>query len=215
MYSIKKCYRTNTSTYWSTPHRGLNILLPVFEELSKKYDTLELDVFSSFNLYGWPEKDKDYEELFDVCRNHPKINYHGTVDNTILREAIKDIHILAYPNTWEETSCITLLEAMSGGCLAVHPNYGALPETAANWTLQYQYDERPNNHAAVLHSCLDTAITEFWSDSVQSRIASAKPYTDLFYNWNHRINQWEAFLTSLLDEPRELPKKVYRFDSRG
>ena len=201
--------------YWSTPHRGLNILLPVFEELSKKYDTLELDVFSSFNLYGWSEKDKDYEELFDVCKNHPKINYHGTVDNIKLREAIKDIHILAYPNTWEETSCITLLEAMSGGCLAVHPNYGALPETAANWTLQYQYDERPNNHAAVLHSCLDTAITEFWSDSVQSRIASAKPYTDLFYNWNHRINQWEAFLTSLLNEPRELPKKVYRFDSRG
>ena len=49
--------------YWSTPHRGLNILIPVFEKLQKKYDNIELDVFSSFNLYGWPERDAQYEDF--------------------------------------------------------------------------------------------------------------------------------------------------------
>lgn len=199
--------------YWSTPHRGLNILLPVFTELCKKYDNIELDVFSSFNLYGWADRDKDFKELIDSCKDHPKINYHGTVSNDKLRNAIKDIHILAYPCTWEETSCITLLEAMSGGCLAVHPNLGALYETSANWSLMYQFDERPNYHAGVFHSCLDTAISDYWSDSIQSRLASTKPYVDLFYSWEIRLRQWEAFLTSLLNEPRELPKRVLRFGS--
>ena len=61
--------------YWSTPHRGLEILVPVFTKLAEKYENLELDVFSSFQLYGWKERDKQYEAVFDICKNHPKINY--------------------------------------------------------------------------------------------------------------------------------------------
>ena len=39
--------------YWSTPHRGLNILLPVFDALHKEFPDIQLDVFSSYKLYGW------------------------------------------------------------------------------------------------------------------------------------------------------------------
>ena len=38
--------------YWSTPHRGLNILVPVFSKLCETYDNIELDVYSSFKIYG-------------------------------------------------------------------------------------------------------------------------------------------------------------------
>jgi len=41
---------------------------------------------------------------------------------------------------------------------------------------------------------------------VQSRIQSQKSYANIFYNWQLRSFQWEQFLISLLDEPRELPK---------
>jgi glycosyltransferase involved in cell wall biosynthesis len=199
--------------YWSTPHRGLNILLPVFEKLAEDFD-VELNVFSSFKLYGWEDKDKEFEVLFDQARKHPKINYHGTVSNEVIRENIKNIHILAYPSIWPETSCITLLEAMSGGCLPVHSNLGALPETAANWNLMYNFDERPNDHAGLFYSCLRSAVEEINEDQVQARLRSAKSYTDLFYGWNGRIEQWNMLLNSLLNEPRELPKEVFRYSSR-
>ena len=39
--------------YHTTPHRGLEILIPVFEKLSEKYDNIHLDVYSSFKIYGW------------------------------------------------------------------------------------------------------------------------------------------------------------------
>lgn len=199
--------------YWSTPHRGLAILVPVFEKLCEKYDNIELDVFSSFNIYGWGERDKDFEPLFDKCKNHPKINYHGSVPNDKIREALKGIHILAYPSIWPETSCLTLMEAMSAGCLCVHSNLAALPETSANWTIQYQFNEDLNNHAITFYNALDVSIDNLYSEDIQSRIQSQMSYANVFYNWEIRQRQWDAYLKSLLDEDRAFPKRTFSYTS--
>ncbi len=49
-------------------------------------------------------------------------------------------------------------------------------------------------------------IESFFNEGVQSRLMSQKSYANVFYNWQLRSFQWEQFLVSLLDEPRELPK---------
>ena len=192
--------------YWATPHRGLNILVPVFQKLCEKYDNIELDVYSSFNLYGWADRDEQYKSLFDACEADPKINYHGTVSNEVLRENLKNTHILAYPSTWPETSCICLMEAMSAGLLCVHPNYAALFETGANWTNMYQWHDDINEHASHFYAALSASIESYHAEGIQSRLASQQSYANVFYNWHLRSFQWESFLASLLDEPRELPK---------
>jgi glycosyltransferase involved in cell wall biosynthesis len=192
--------------YWATPHRGLNILVPVFQKLCEKYDNIELDVYSSFKLYGWEDQDKQFQPLFDACEADPKINYHGTVPNEELRERLKETHIFAYPSTWPETSCICLMEAMSAGLLCVHPNFAALYETGANWTNMYQWNEDPNTHASHFYAALDASIESISNEGVQSRLMSQKSYANVFYNWQLRSFQWEQFLISLLDEPRALPK---------
>lgn len=192
--------------YWSTPHRGLSILVPVFSELCKKYDNLELDVYSSFKIYGWEERDNQFKDLFAACEDHPKINYHGSVSNEVLRENLKKTHILAYPNIWPETSCITLMEAMSAGILAVHPNFAALPETAANWTYMYQWTDDMNQHASIFYNVLDNAIINLSNEQLQVQLQAQKSYADGFYNWVGREFQWKALLTSLLNEPRAISK---------
>lgn len=192
--------------YWSTPHRGLDILVPVFNKLAEDHD-IELDVYSSFNLYGWPDRDEAFQQLFDQCREHPKINYHGAVDNNIIREALTKTHILAYPNTWLETSCMVLMEAMSAKMLCVHPNYGALPETAANWTHSYQYHEDKNAHAGVFYKVLGNAIEQY-NPKELGLLEPMKGYADIFYTWNGRQFQWLEFLKSLASLPREIPKDV-------
>lgn len=200
--------------YWSTPHRGLDILVPVFEKLSEKYPKLELEVFSSFNLYGWPERDKEFEGLFERCKANPKIKYHGSVENKIIRESLRRIHIMAYPATWIETSCLCLMEAMSAKCLAIHPNLGALYETAANWTYMYQFHEDPNKHANLFYNILDQTIDKYWEKELQSRVASTKTFTDIFYNWEYRKRQWEGLLEALKDEPTELQVEKPTFHYR-
>lgn len=61
--------------YHTTPHRGLEILVPVFEKLQEKHSNLSLEVFSSFKAYGWDERDKPYEHYLNSLRktNMPHI----------------------------------------------------------------------------------------------------------------------------------------------
>lgn len=196
-----------TLGYWSTPHRGLELLVPVFEKLCEKHDNIELEVFSSFKLYGWEQRDEPFQPLYEHMKQNPKIHYHGTVKNEDIRTAIRKIHILAYPSVWIESSCLVLMEAMSGKCLPIHPNLGALYETSANWSYMYQWHEDPNKHASVFYNILDQAIETYWENDLQSRISSMKSYTDIFYNWEYRAAQWEGLLKALENEPTKIEEK--------
>ena len=186
--------------YHTTPHRGLEILIPVFEKLAEKYDNIELDVFSSFKIYGWEHRDEDFKQLFDACRNHPKINYHGTAPNEVIRETLKQSHIFAYPSIWVETSCISLMEAMTSECLCVHPNYGALYETAGGTTMMYQMQDKMHDHANAFYSQLDNAIELLNTqdhEMLRNFKGVQKGYADLRYNWERVTNVWTNLLTNL------------------
>ena len=188
--------------YHSTPHRGLELLVPVFEHLCRRYRNVELHVYSSFRLYGMEQDDAEFEDLFRRCRAHPQIRYCGTQPNTVVRQALAEAHIFAYPSIWPETSCLCLMEAMSAGCLCVHSNFGALYETAANWTWSYQFQEQSQAHAEVLYDNLACAIETFWSEPLQGRLSRQKAYADEFYAWTTRIPQWDRFLRGVLAERR-------------
>lgn len=200
--------------YWSTPHRGLQILVPVFNKLRETHGSkIELDVYSSFGLYGWEQKDKEFEELFDKCRNSEGINYHGAVDNSIIRENIKDIHILAYPSIWSETSCMVLMEAMAAGLNCVHPNFGALYETAVGLTNMYQFHEDINKHAGLFYHVLNSAIENHFDEGNQSKLGLQSTYANAFYTWDTRKTQWKYLLQSLINVDRSLPKKKFSYSS--
>ena len=183
--------------YTPTPHRGLAILLPVFEELAKKYSNIHLHVFSSFKLYGWAERDAEYTALFNRCKDHKQITYHGTVTNKELMHFLAtEAHVFAYPSIWQETSCLCLIEAMSAGLVAVHPNYAALPETSGGLTAMYQWDEDLQEHARAFSTVLETVI-ESYSSEFFPYIARNKTYADSKYNWDMLKYKWEALLTTL------------------
>lgn len=186
--------------YTPTPHRGLEILVPVYEKLSEKWgDKVHLDVYSSFKIYGWDERDKPYQHLYDKLDKLEHATYHGSVSNDEVREAIKKAHIFAYPSIWLETSCMCLMEAMSGGLICVHPNFGALYETAANYTFMYQWQENLNAHANLFYTCLDNAIAtvESHTEDLALHLNMQRVYAQMFYSWNSRKSHWEQFLTSL------------------
>lgn len=198
--------------YHTTPHRGLSILVPVFQKLNETFDNIELDVYSSFKIYGWEQRDEQFKSLFKECENTPNINYHGSVSNEEIREALKKSNIFAYPSIWPETSCLSLIEAMSSGNICVHPNLAALYETAANWTHMYQWTNDSNEHANMFYSVLRSAIEEIINspeENYHNKIMTQKSYTDVFFNWNIRKMQWEAMLSSLLNMPREFPKEQF------
>lgn len=189
--------------YHTTPHRGLELLVPVFERIAEMYPKAHLHVYSSFEAYGWPERDEPYKDLFKAIENHPQMTYYGYRPNEEVREALKKAHIFAYPSIWQETSCIALMEAMSAGCMCVHSNLAALFETAANWTYQYAYSENPQEHVNTFGSCLIEAIELYLNKEKQpilaQRLQMQKVYADSFYGWSSRQIEWVGLLTSLLE----------------
>jgi UDP-glucose:(glucosyl)LPS alpha-1,2-glucosyltransferase len=192
--------------YHTTPHRGLNILVSVFEKLAEDFkDKIHLDVYSSFEIYGWKERDEPFQELFQKIKDHPQMSYHGTVSNEEVRAALVKAHIFAYPSTWPETSCICLMEAMSAGLLCVHPNYAALPETAANLTWMYQWHENQNAHAQIFYEMMKEAINHIGKTEQDPKIRMASEYANIFYGKQLRTQQWLNFLRSIENEPTALP----------
>ena len=186
--------------YHTTPHRGLQLLVPAFVELCKRHDDITLDVYSSFKIYGWEDRDAQYQELFDICRNHPNIKYHGTVSNDEIREALLSADIFAYPSIWKETSCLSLIEAMSAGLLCIHPNLAALSETSMGLTWMYQWNEDANAHAGgfmqVLHQGIEVMRNQ--REAIEADLKLQKIQVDRVHGWNNKANEWKALLESII-----------------
>ena len=188
--------------YHTTPHRGLEILVPVFKKLCELHDNIHLDVYSSFNVYGWQDADIPYQFLFDECRNHPNITYHGAVSNEKVREALIESHIYAYPCIWRETSCLSVIEAMSAKNVVVCPNLAVLPETCSNFAMMYPFNDDKNAHARQFAHTLNNAI-----NNVNDNYAGLTPYLDFqkqyfdyFFGWEGRKAEWAGLFNQLLEQ---------------
>lgn len=186
--------------YHSAPDRGLAVLVPVFEHLAAHHTDIELDVFSSFSLYGWAKRDEPYRSLFERCVAHPRIRYHGAQSNATVRLALCESDIFAYPNLEPETSCIAAIEAMSAGCLTVCAAYGGLPETCANFARLYPFAEDMQVHASRFAHVLDHEIRSVRERRAENERLRAQQvdYFNHFYAWDRRILEWNSYLRGLL-----------------
>jgi glycosyltransferase involved in cell wall biosynthesis len=116
-------------SYTSTPFRGLDLLVPVFVAARVEFPDAELEVFSSMKVYQQDEPADEYKVLYDQCRATPGLRYVGSLPQPRLADALISASLLAYPNTWAETSCIAVMEALAAGLFVVTTDFGALAET--------------------------------------------------------------------------------------
>ena len=123
-----------------TPWRGLSVLLGAMQLV--KNPLISLDVYSSTEVYGkafHDHNDHHYHDLYNQAKKLPNVNYIGYRPNEYIKEHLKDYRLFVYPSIWEETSCISLLEAMAAGLYCVTTNYGALYETGAEFPMYVPY----------------------------------------------------------------------------
>lgn len=202
--AVEKRYEAeekNTETirfiYHTTPHRGLELVYPVIDALSKEYPNIHLDVYSSFAIYGWVNRDEPYVDLFTKIHEHPNMTYHGSVPNDQVLEALDKANIFLYPSIWKETSCIALIEAIKSGCVCIHPNFGALPETASNATIMYDYDEDASRHANLAYAITKSVLEHQKNDP---HFLNRFSRSDRFGLVPNDINTFQNLWTKLLRE---------------
>lgn len=123
--------------YSSTPYRGLALLPELFARIQASHIDAELHVYSGLKVYEGPGNqhvalERQCAPIFDQLRSMPGCFVHGNVPQHQLAKEFMRCGILAYPNTFDETSCITVMEAMAGGCVPITSRRGGLPETVGD-----------------------------------------------------------------------------------
>ncbi len=121
--------------YTSTPFRGLDVLLTLYPLVHEALPSTSLQVFSSMQVYQKAAPDDPYGRLYELCRTTPGVDYRGSVPQPELAAALRGAAVLAYPNTFAETSCIAVMEAIAAGLVVVTSELGALPETCGGYAV--------------------------------------------------------------------------------
>lgn len=178
--------------YTSTPHRGLELLYPAFEQLAETRPNLWLTVYSSFDLYGWEARDGKYSDLFSKLKNHPRCTYSKSIPNNDLRTELLKHDIFVLPSIWKETSCLCLIEAMCAGLKCVHSSLAALPETSCGSTVMYDYYENNDIHVNELYIQLEQMVDSHTHSDFESVVTLNKrfDFTDPIY-----LKKWIDVLT--------------------
>ena len=190
-----------------TPWRGLNVMLATMQHI--KNPNIELDVYSSCEVYGQSFKeanDKYYQELYEQAKQLPNVNYIGYKPNEYIKENLHKYHIFAYPNIWEETFCISALEAMAAGCYVITTNFGALYETCAEFSSYIPYQKNYLNLANNFAYAIEAAASRLNSEGVKKHLQFQIDYVNQYYNWNKQGNAWTRFLQGALDARQSMGK---------
>jgi glycosyltransferase involved in cell wall biosynthesis len=199
---VKKKSEINTNKkikicYTSTPWRGLDVLLKAWELLNPK--NCELHIFSSCKIYGkeFAKEDSKYEFLYDWCKKLSNVVYRGSIPNNELRNEISEFDILAYPNTFEETSCISVIEALSAGLRVITTTLGSLPETTEGWAKTYSYVEEREKHAQIFSKILSEEIDKFRKGELTEQLLLQSEIYSKRWHWDERIKDWIYFLNTM------------------
>jgi glycosyltransferase involved in cell wall biosynthesis len=123
--------------YSSTPYRGLVHLIEIFKGIKVKIPDAEFCVCSGYTVYqgAGAIPHKQLEELEIIRQQLEKIDgviWKGNILQAELAKEMLQSGIYAYPCTFAETSCISIMEAKASGTVPVTNSLGALPETVGN-----------------------------------------------------------------------------------
>jgi len=187
-----------------TPWRGLNVLLGAMQLINNPLVTL--DVYSSCNVYGKEfgnENDKNYYDLYDQARQLPNVNYIGYKPHEYILENLQNYHIFAYPCIWEETSCISALEAMYAGLYCITTDLGALFETCSEFPIYVPYEKNYETLAEAFAHAIDTAAGHLHENFINEHLKMQSNFVEYFYNWNKQGHQWTNFLKGALNARRK------------
>ena len=205
-FPIRKIYKKGDPIkliHHCTPWRGLNVLLRAMQEINDP--NITLDVYSSSLIYGTDFSkvhDEEFKPLYEQAKELPNVNYIGYKPNEYIKEMMPNYDMFVYPCIFEETSCVSALEALASGVHVITNNFGALYETCAEWPIYVNYCTNYEEMALNTAAAIKTAANYLHEDFIQDHLDEQQKYYKKFYNWKKKGQEWTSFLEGALNEKK-------------
>jgi glycosyltransferase involved in cell wall biosynthesis len=188
----------------NTPWRGLNVLLRAMQEI--KNPNITLDVYSSTQVYGdafKKQQDEQFQPLYDQAKELPNVNYIGYKPNEYILKHMTDYDLYVYPSVFEETSCVSALEALAAGVHVITNNFGALYETCSEWPVYITYNTDYESMAKDTAAAIEVTASYLHEDFIQDHLEEQQKFYKRFYNWQKKGMEWESFLRGAINERKQ------------
>lgn len=187
-----------TLVYTSAPYRGLDLLIYAFLKIKKAIPNVRLKVFSSMARYDQSEFD-ELKQIFEFAESIEGIQLCGSIPQAQLALELRAASLFAYPNTFTETHCIALREALAAGCLAVTTDLGALSETSGGYAVLIPNHKDPNDY---IEAFSEKTISELrrikeHPESVEQQLRAQLGWLHTHHTWAHNAKGWETWLEQL------------------
>lgn len=150
--------------YTTTPFRGLHHLIPIWAAVIKNCPDAKLKVVSGMSLYGQQNSDQ-IKNIFTALKELKNVTLIEPTGQEELKKHISSALCMLYPCTFPETSCISVLEAMSQHVYILSTQLGALGETTAGF-------------GTLVRPCEDTSTTDYWK-TLEYKDITLNRHTDL------------------------------------
>lgn len=178
--------------YSSTPYRGLKHLPRLYKRIRKAHPDASLYVCSSYDVYagsGPPpaQEQREFEAIKQELIKLPGVLLLGSLKQRELASQMLRSAVLAYPNTFAETSCITAMEAKAAGLAIVTSSKGALPETVAQGGILIDGDPGEGSYD---DQFVDGVIAYLSDDKLFSEISAMNREEGQSLGWNTRAREF-------------------------
>lgn len=208
--------KTKTMIFASIPYKGLEVLAKIIPLIHQVHPDTKFKIFSSMSLYG-PSNDQ-FIELYEHLKTLPNVEYSPVIDREELVKHYQESAFFIHPNIWEETFCVSMVEAMKCGTYPIVTNIGALAEVAGEKNATVVPIEGENtskgwkvtenfliNFANACCLALDYYEKEpkFYQDV--SKIIS--DHVTEKYNWKKIAQQWETLILNI--QSNQITAPVY------
>ena len=198
--------KSKTMIFTSIPYKGIEVLSKVIPLIQQVHPDTKFKIFSSMSLYG-PLNDP-FIELYEHLKTLPNVEYSPVIDREELVQHYQESAFFIHPNTWEETFCVSMAEAMRCGAYPIITNIGALAEVAGEKNATVVPIEGENTskgwkvtdnfiHQFANSCCLALDYYEKEPKFYQEVSKIISDYVTEKYDWKKIAKQWEDLVSNI------------------
>lgn len=177
--------------YSSSPDRGLDKAIRVMDKVVQDIPEAELHVFYGFSNMEKMGMHNEVSALKKMIEERPYVKFVGNVDQERLRDEFMKAEVWLYPTHFQETFCITALEALACSVFPVTRRFGALQDTLAKaekegmaYLADFPYDTESQGEAYAAE--VVKAINERRWENVKINLSD--------YSWESVAKEWAEWL---------------------